>query len=408
MEPLSRRDILLAGAAGLWPGPTRAQSHQPFRSLIVVWLGGGPSQLETWDPHPGRRIGGLTKAIPTRTRGLQFSEFFPRLADQSHRLSVIRSLTSLEGDHRRGSYAAKTGYRMNPSVTHPSLTGLNAWHHRSRDLALPRHVSLGPGPWPARGGDLGAQFDAFRLKKPGENLGNLQPNADPIRHQARLKHLHFLEDSSRTPQAASIDQTLHQWTTRRALAMMTPETFSTFSLQEEPPSIREAYGDHRFGKACLLARRLIDRKVPAVEVTLSGFDSHTGNHETHTELCPVVDQGLSALLADLSARDQLRHTVVLCLGEFGRTPKINPAEGRDHWPHGFSCLIAGGGIRPGQVVGATDPEGRIRHPRDPVPLERLAATVLAALGLDPTETFATSTGRPIRLSGGRPVKKLLL
>jgi uncharacterized protein (DUF1501 family) len=182
----------------------------------------------------------------------------------------------------------------------------------------------------------------------------------------------------------------------------------SFLIDDEPAAVRAAYGDSDFGRSCLVARRLLETGVRAVEVALSGFDTHEANFARVRALADRLDPGLSALVADLAARDLLASTVVLCLGEFGRTPKINPKDGRDHWPQGFSCLVGGGGLRGGLTVGATDPTGARKEPAEPIPVADLYATILHALGIDPAHQVSTPIGRPMKYSEGTPVERLLV
>ncbi len=412
MEPLSptRREVLRfaagLGLTAIWP---RSVGAQPAgKSLIVLWLSGGPSQLETWDPHPRLMARGHRPTVETRIEGVRFAAGYPRLAQQMHRLSVIRSLVSMEGDHERATRYLKTGYRPDPTADHPSLTAVVAHKRPNRSLEIPSHVSLGVGQWPAWGGYLGAEFDAFKVSEPGATVGNLTCRIDdPDRQRRRRDALTVVSSAFRHRRELAVDRTRHLDTVERAFRMMRSPDVAAFRLDDEPAATRDRYGRHPFGAACLVTRRLIERGVPAVEVTLPGFDAHTAVHEAHEEAARVLDPAFASLVDDLATRDLLRSTVVLAIGEFGRTPQLNLLEGRDHWPHGFSCIVGGGGIRPGRVVGGTDPEGRRRAPTDPVPVEDLTATVLTALSVDPEDELTTAAGRPLRLSAGTPIRRLL-
>jgi uncharacterized protein DUF1501 len=402
MEPLSRRSLLAAAAAAaLMPRGVLGAGAVRAKSLLVLWLEGGPSQLETWDPHPGMAIGGLVGAVKTRVPGLEIADFYPRVAEQVHRLSVLRSVVSKEGDHERGTYAVKTGHRPEGATIHPSLGAIACHEVPVVERGLPPHVSLGKSQWPARGGFLGAGLDAFRIVTPG-TLENLEPPAKVrAREERRLEALRVVEAGFSAAPAR------HREALDGALAMMSSPKARAFVLDDEPRAVRAAYGDHPFGRGCLVARRLLEAGVRAVEVTLSGFDSHAGNHEAHRTAAQVLDPALSTLLAELAERDLLRSTVVLVTGEFGRTPKINVAGGRDHWPTGFSCLLGGGGIAGGQVIGQTDPAGAKADPAAAVPVGDVAATVLAALGVDVRVELETPEGRPIPVTTGKPIRRLL-
>lgn len=388
MEPLSRRS-LLRGAAAL------ALAKGRGKSLLTVWLEGGPSQLETWDPHPA-----LSRVKPIRTavKGVEIADLFPQLAEQLAPLSVIRSLVSREGDHERGTYTVKTGHRPEAGVVHASLGSVLTYLAPTPGLALPPHLTLGKSPFPAKGGMLGPGFDAFRVADPGRALDNLSPRVEG-RQDRRLSNLKVVAGAFGAVQdGATLDA---------ALAMMGSEQRKALQVDGEPAQVRAAYGDSPFGRGCLVARRLLEQGVRAVEVSLGSFDSHTSNHEWHREKAALLDPALASLLRELGERDLLRSTVVLVIGEFGRTPRLNAAEGRDHWPHAFSCLVGGGGLRGGVLLGETDPSGLRKEPTDPIGLDDLSATVLTALGLDPARELDSADGRPIALSSGTPIRRLL-
>lgn len=395
MVALSRRALLQAAAAAAAPRRGRA------KSLLTVWLEGGPSQLETWDPHP--RLSSCD-AIDTAVKGARIASLYPRVAEQLAPMSVIRSLVSREGDHERGTYTVKTGHRPEAGVVHPSLGALVTFLSPCDGLALPPHLSLGKSPFPARGGMLGTAFDAFKVANPGLALDNLAPRAAD-RQDARLAGLQVVSATFAAGHSAVAQQ--HEATLASAVQMMKSAQLNALRLDDEPAAVKAAYGDTEFGRGCLVARRLVEQGVRAVEVSLGSFDSHTSNHEWHREKAAVLDPALSSLLRELGERKLLETTVVLVIGEFGRTPKRNAADGRDHWPHAFSCLLGGGGIRGGLVVGETDPDGGKKEPVDPMGLDDLSATVLAALGVDPARELDSADGRPITLSSGTPVRRLL-
>jgi len=270
----------------------------------------------------------------------------------------------------------------------------------------PRVPENGGGQWPARGGFLGASYDAFRVFNPGRHINNMRPMVGDVRQQRRLKNLDVVTGAFARGRRLRTDATLHQLTIQRALTMMNSEQLKAFRIDDEPASVREAYGDSRFGRGCLVARRLIETGVRAVEVTLPGWDSHASNHEGHVIQAKKLDPAFASLISELKERDLLDSTVVLCLGEFGRTPAINPLDGRDHWPKWFSGVIGGGGMASGQVIGETDPAGKA-DAKDPVEVKDLYATVLKVLGIDYAQEFITSIGRPIAFSEGTPVERLL-
>jgi len=214
-----------------------------------------------------------------------------------------------------------------------------------------------------------------------------------------------LSRSFSTGRPGQLARTRHAETTAEALTMMDSPQVRAFEIADEPADTKAAYGDTRFGRGCLVARRLIETGVRAVEVTLGGFDTHADNFGGTAEQMATLDPALAALLDDLVDRDLLESTIVLLMTEFGRTPKINALDGRDHWPQGFSCLVGGGGLASGRVLGATDPAGK-RPPTDPIRVPDLYATIFAALGVDPEEEEMTPIGRPLKRSEGTPLAAL--
>ncbi len=412
---LSRRDLikaaLVSGISFAVPGldlrAANERGTQRQKSLIVIWLQGGASQLETWDPHPGTKIGGPTKSIKTKLPGMEIADQYPRVAEQIHELNVIRSLVSKEGDHERGTYLLKTGYRPDPTLLHPSL-GAIACHELPNDkLEIPAHISMIGGQFAARGGFLGDVFDAFKIYDPGNGIRNLKARVGDERQERRLRGLEVVSKQFQNGRRVAVDNTLHQMTVERALKMMTSEQLKAFEIDEEPKELRTAYGETLFGRGCLAARRLVETGVRAIEVTLNGWDTHAKNFTGHETQAKELDPAFATLIHDLKQRDLLQSTVVLCIGEFGRTPKINPLEGRDHWPKGFSCVVGGGGLRSGTVIGETEPIEEPKGPKDPIEVADLFATILHQLGVQFDKEVLTPIGRPMKFSSGKPIERLM-
>jgi uncharacterized protein (DUF1501 family) len=406
------RALGFAGAGWLTPvgsllAAQSEKSHAPAKSIIMICLQGGPSQLETFDPKPDKSIAGGTKAIKTAVKDVELAEGFGQLAELMGDVSLVRSLMSKEGDHERGVYQLKTGYRPEPTIEHASIGAIFCHEVQGNDPGIPRHVSILPGQWPARGGYLGGEFDAFQVDDPLGKLPDVTSSVKLERAEARLRDLDVVERAFARGRARRVEETLHRETTRRARVMMDSEQLRAFDISQEPAAIRAEYGDTAFGRACLAARRLTEVGVRCIEVTLDGWDSHVNNHETHRARLKVLDPALAALIRDLKRRRLLEQTVVLCAGEFGRTPKINPLGGRDHWPTGYSIALAGGGIAGGRVIGKTDDQG-VKDPTDPHTIADVHATILKAVGLDPRkENIAPKTLRPIKLSEGKVISGLL-
>jgi hypothetical protein len=392
---------MLARAA---EAPRTPRGHA--QSIIMLWLQGGPSQLETFDPHPGTRIAAGSGAIPTAVRGIQLAPGLERLAQEMGSVSLVRSMVSREGDHERGTYAMKTGFRPDTTVVHPSIGAICCHELSAAGADIPRHVSILSSQWPARGGYLGEQYSAFRTEDPASPVPDTASLLPRSRDEQRLRHLEVVEGAFARGRTGRVEATLHRATVTGALRMMTSEQLRAFDVSREPLAVRRVYGETPFGRGCLAARRLIQVGVRCVEVTLAGWDTHVNNHAQHRDLLRILDPAFAALLRDLREHSLLERTVVLCAGEFGRTPALNPAGGRDHWPTGFSVALAGGGIRGGQAIGATDPEGRA-EPVNPVTVGDLHATVLTAVGIDPAKLNQTPIGRTVRFSEGAAVAGLL-
>lgn len=414
----SRRTLLkAAGLSGLaWLTPlSRSLAIQgektdgPPRSVILLWMQGGISQLETFDPHPGTPIAYGAKAIPTSLPGVLLGEALPRTADILDQITLIRSVTSREGDHERATYHIKTGYQMDPSVVHPSIGSIICHELPGDPLDIPTHVSILPSQWPARGGFLGAQWDAFKIGDPTQPIPDVKARVPEDRFSRRLSDLAVVERgfaAGRAPDLAT-RRTLHGDLMDKARRMMSSEQLSAFDVNQVPASEREPWGDTPFGRGCLAAARLIEAGVRCVEVTLGGWDTHVNNRELQYNQAAILDQAWTALIHHLRQRDLLQRTIVICGTEFGRTPQQNAVEGRDHWPHGFSIALAGGGFRKGHVHGATDPGGEKKAPADEIAVPDLHATVQSALGIDPTTEYTTSSNRPVALSEGKVVASLL-
>ncbi len=382
-------------------------SRQPAQHLILLWLEGAPSQLETFDPHPGSPIAYGSTDMATSAAGVRIGSGLVHTAEVMGEVTLIRSMVSREGDHERAVYNMKTGYRPNPALIHPAIGAIFCHEFPRSPVEIPTHISILPNRWAARGGFLGGGFDAFQLGDPQLPLPDMRGPVSGEREARRLAGLSVLEDTFSRGRGELDAKTLHRVNLERARRMMSSEQLLAFDVTEEPAAVRAAYGDSSFGRSCLAARRLVEAGVPCVEVTLDGWDTHVNNHELQAARIQLLDPALAALLRDLRERELLDRTVVLCGGEFGRTPKLNAVEGRDHWPHGFSVALAGGAFRKGHVFGETDPTGAAGQPANPVRVEDLHATLQTALGMDPEFEVMTPVGRPLAWSDGRVIRDLL-
>lgn len=412
----TRRQILTGGLGllvGTWLARTAhadevkaAATGAKAKHVILLWMNGGPSHIDTWDPKQGKTAG-PHKAIKTSAPGVQISEHLPRLAAKANELAIVRGMTSKEGNHQRAQYFLRTGYAPNPTVMHPSLGGWMSKRMGEPASGLPSFVSLG-GP-SIGAGFFGVQHGPFVVQQPGAMPQNVAYAAgvDAARFEARKL---LLDDMDATFAATTGDAKIDG---RRALyakadRLMRASALDAFDVSKEPDAVRAAFGDTPFGRGCLTAARLVSSGVRFVEVTLDGWDTHQDNFGRTKRLMGILDPAMSALLDELERRGLADQTLVVWMGDFGRTPKINGNDGRDHHPAAWSAVLAGAGIRGGIAHGETDAEGA-KVVKDAVPVPNLLATIATVLGLDPGDTAISPAGRPIALTDhGVPVKSLLV
>ncbi len=421
---LSRRDWLVRSAAGAvgcslsgwFPELAGAAAGHPGRkrACILLWMAGGPSQTDTFDLKPGHANGGPFKEIATAAGGVRVGEHLPQLARQMKRLAVVRSMQSREGDHSRATVHLRTGYRPEGSIRFPSLGSLVSHERAVATADLPGFVSVTPQGAFAQpsvsAGFLGPRHAPLVVAggAGGLRVEDLVPQGvTRERARERLETLREIESAflRSRPGAGTAG---HVTAYDRAVRLQRPAAARAFDLTQEPHALRDRYGRGPFGQGCLLARRLVERGVPFVEVTLGGWDTHDNNFEQVRSLCGVLDPAWATLMQDLGDRGMLDSTLVVWMGEFGRTPGINPRNGRDHYPAAWSVVLGGGGVQGGQVVGRTSKDG-MRVDDRPVQPADLMATICLALGLDPRKQNASNVDRPIRLAdpGARPVKEVL-
>ena len=413
----SRRQFMgtaLSGTLGLALSPAFRQLYADEKlkraeACILVFLDGGPSHIDTFDPKPGAKSAGTFNAIDTAIPGIKFCEHLPKLAQGAKNLAVLRSLHSKEGDHDRASVLLHTGYSPNEVLTYPSLGAMVAHARVQNEANAPAFVGIGNTPG---AGFLGTEFSPHivdDITNPAANV-KLPEGTTEERLARRLKALDTFNqafalrsDKDRVEEFRKV--------TERADRLRKSPALQPFDPATEKKELLDAYGqaiaDGSFARNCLTARRMIEHGSKFVELQLSGWDTHADNFGEVQTLCQQLDAGLSTLLTDLAERGLLEKTLVLCVGEFGRTPQINTEDGRDHWSDVFSALLAGGGLKVGQALGTSDAEGA--QPKDsPVTIPDLFATVLTALGIDPTKSYRTPDGRPIKLTNGGQVIKGLL
>jgi hypothetical protein len=410
-----------------------ADDPQRKRACILLWMNGGPSQMDTFDLKPGHANGGPYKEIETSAPGLRISEHLPTVAKFGHKMAVVRSMSTKEGEHQRATYLMRTGYMPTGPIQYPPLGALVSKELGAEDAPLPNFVSIAPfrafspaaygagflGPQyaPLVVGD-GAQFNPRLNQNPDEALKvqdiDLPGGVDKAHAAARIDLLQQMEGEfvRAHPGVAPLS---HQTAYERAVKLMRTAASKAFNLDDEPAAVRDAYGRSLFGQGCLLARRLVERDVPFVEVTLgatptnpAGWDTHGQNFDQVRGLSAILDPAWGALMSDLDQRGLLDSTLIVWMGEFGRTPKINPQNGRDHFPNAWSTVLAGGGIKGGQAIGKTSADGSTVEER-PVSVSDLLATVCLALGIDPLKQNLSNVGRPIRIAdkAAKPIEEVI-
>jgi hypothetical protein len=446
MSRLTRREwckLSLAGVVGFsssgWLetlAADAAASRQRKRSCILLWMTGGPSQLDTFDLKPGHANGGPFREIDTSVPGIRISEHLPRLARHLDKLVLVRSMSTKEADHGRATYQMRTGHLPGSLVQYPTLGSLFSKEMEEPGAELPSFVSIAPyrffSPAAYGPGFLGPRHAPLVV---GENQQSLLPipgrqdnYEDSLKVQdldlpagisaeraaARVELLDDMEQDFLARRSAGPSQS-HRSAYQRAVTLMRSAATRAFNLDEEPAQLRDRYGRNLFGQGCLLARRLVEQGVPFVEVSLAtvgnlalGWDTHVNNFDGVRRLSEVLDPAWSTLMEDLKDRGLLDSTTIVWMGEFGRTPRINGNRGRDHWANSWTTVLAGGGFRGGQVIGKTSADGTAVEER-PVSVADLLATVALALGIDTSKQNQSNVGRPIRLvePTARPIKEAL-
>jgi hypothetical protein len=413
---LSRRGFLrgiglgAAGAAGLSFTDLMALQAVELRkrnmACILLWMAGGPSQFETFDPKPGHANGGETKAISTAVPGIHVASHWEQTAKVMKDLTLIRSMTNREGNHQRATFQLHTGYAPSGTVKHPCFGSVTAAELGDPKFDLPHIVSIGGQTIGA--GMLGVAYEPFVVQDPQKPPTNVTLPVPPDRFHRRLGLLRGLEVAGFGSEGGGGGDRVREHATlyRQTANMVLSPRMKAFDLEAEDSNLRDAYGRNAFGQGCLLARRLVEAGVTFVEVRSSGWDTHQNNNERVGTLAGQVDPALASLITDLKRRGRLDSTLLIWMGEFGRTPKINPNGGRDHFPRVFNVALAGGGIKGGQVIGSSSDAGTEVKDR-PVNVNDLMTSFCHSLKIDPTKENMSPLGRPIKIvDGGTVVKEL--
>jgi Protein of unknown function (DUF1501) len=427
------------GAMAAWPNQLAAhlKATNSSRRLIVLWMPGGPSQMDTFDLKPGHANGGPFKELQTSVPGLKFSEHLPELSKLADHLSIVRSMQTKEGDHSRGTFLVRTGQRPGAPVRYPSFPAALAKELSVSENGIPGYVSILPNSFinpPAfSAGFLGASREALTVagtstinpnQLPGQaaatndtpvdlKVDNLLPPEGLNRERLVRRHefWNVLQQSYGAPQRAGAAAT-HDTVYRRAMQLAESDLVEAFNLRQEKDDVRRSYGNDAFGQGCLMARRLIERGVPVVEVSLSdgiaglSWDSHADNFNIVKRLSERLDRAWSRLILDLNASGLLENTTIAWMGEFGRTPQINANGGRDHFPNAWTCVLGGGGIVGGSIVGKTSDDG-MEVTENPVSAPDLLATICSAVGVSPETENISPERRPIKISDGKSIEAIL-
>ena len=421
---LTRRHLLRVGAVSSavsmsgWMGrmahAVAESKTKPKRSCILLWMNGGPATIDLWDRKLDHENGGPFKEIATKSPALKIGEHLPKIAAFGDRLAVLRGMSTKEGDHGRGTYLMRTGVMPSAAgIQYPSVGALVSKELGDPHAELPNFISIAPqrffsadayGP-----GFLGPQHAALVV---GDNqFNNNAPNVDQVlkvqdldrpksideaTSAARIDMLRDMQEEFAAGRPGAVSKS-HSAAYDRAIRLMQSAGGKVFDLTEEKAEVRDKYGRNLFGQGCLLARRLVEKGVPFIEVSLGNWDTHGNNFDTVKGLCGTLDAAWSTLMTDLKERGLLESTTIVWMGEFGRTPKINGAKGRDHFANAWSTVIAGGGVKGGQAIGKTSKDGTTVEER-PTTAGDLMATVAKVLGINPEKTNMSNVGRPIPIA----------
>lgn len=405
---ISWRDLMIAKAQEL---------RKLGRSMILLWMDGGPSQFESFNPKPGSENQGPAKTISTKLPGIAFAEFWPKVAQVADKISFIRSMSTGEADHFRAIKLVRTGYPINPTIAYPTWGSVVSLERYNAAFELPAFVRIGKPRIKTRdvnSGVLGARHEAFRIEEPGTLPADVVPRMETSVLNRRLAladalDAEFAKSGERAAKVVQDKKDVYDQTSR----FITSPKLKVFRLDVEPESLKEAYGRTTFGQGCLLARRLVEAGVSFVEVFShgskndAGWDTHNQGFRDTPNLCAEADPGFATLVTDLHQRGMLKNTLVVWMGEFGRTPKIKPDGGRDHYAKGWITAMAGGGVKPGVVLGATDKDGLDVTER-PVGVSDLYVTFCHSMSIDPEDEYYTPENQPLKLvkEGGKLITEL--
>lgn len=385
------------------------------KACILMWMGGGPPTIDIWDLKPGSKNGGEFK--PIKAAGTEICEHMPKTAAQFDVLNVVRSMSTREADHGRGRYFMHTGYVPNPTVVHPTFGSVVSHElgSKRKELEIPAFVSINGDP--GSPGFLGMSNSAFVVNTQGRIQNADTDGMDAGRFRQRLAMLGTIEDNFIGSKRGDAPQA-HKDVYKKAIDLMTSKQMEAFKVEKEDPKTIEKYtggtagamgmGRNDFGRGLLMARRLVEAGVPFIEVGMGGWDLHNNVFATLKDrMLPSMDNAIAALVSDLKERSMIKDVVVVWMGEFGRTPRINQDVGRDHWAASWSVMIGGGNLKGGQAVGATDADGLTCTTKPYLPGD-IWATACHALGIPTTTVHTSKRGRPMKIANGAtPIPELI-
>jgi len=407
--PLSRREWLRLSTAGVataslsgWLPAMAARASETKRAaearakrIVVLWMDGGPPHTDTFDLKPDVAECGIFKPIDTKVPGIQISELLPRFSKIVDRAAIVRSMSTIENEHNRARVHLRTGFRDSQGgVAWPSLGSICSQEIGDPNADLPSYVAIAERRDKSFApGFLGTRHQPLFVTNPSKGVENLAAPGAPEQLAARLDLLDDLEQGFARDYRSPISGD-HKTVYGRAVQMMRSSKAKAFDVTQESDAMRERYGKNRFGEGCLLARRLLEADVKYVEVGLEGWDTHFENNDQIKKLCGTLDPGMTALITDLEERGLLDDTLVVWMGEFGRTPKFK-GKGRDHYAKAWTTLFMGAGITGGQVIGRSDATGATVEDR-PVSVQDFMATICGIMGVDCEKEVVLADGRPVK------------
>ena len=422
LSDLSRRQFAARAAStalgvGLLPvdrlfavgeGASKARNpNAKAKNVIYLYMSGGMSHLDTFDPKPGSEVMGATTTLATKVDDYHVGSGLRRTAELMDRFAVINSMYSTQGAHEQGNYYMHTSYTLRGTIRHPAMGAWLLKYQGKGNPMLPGNVVIGDGSRHPGAGFFESKFSPLMINNPEQGLQN----------SVRKESVSETAFNRRLDMARHLDAPFHEAFPQKnvrayrdlydeALSLMKSEDLKAFDIASEPAAVRERYGDDNFGQGCLLARRLVQHGVRFVEVSLGRWDTHVNNFVEVPERCDILDRGLSALVQDLEANGMLEETLIVLASEFGRTPEINGNEGRDHYPKAFTTLLAGGGVKGGTVYGKTDENGA-DVVENKVSIPDLNATIGYALGLPLDQVLYSPGKRPFTVADkGQPITAL--